>query len=207
MCVLDDEESMIDDEDSRSESANRSSRYWFWIIVLLILLIILLAVPFAVVGVAIKKSGWETVHRVAEAATTKVKKLQVTNKEVIPDLSSLRATVERAASNALAFSGIEVQDHGLKIQVEPPATLETAANSVHEVLARNHQQFVEAVDPDKIRIIVILKISEWTHLAQLLEESCAHVGFNYRGPSETRTTTNSTDTMVAEIEILRKPAK
>ena len=204
---MDDHKVMSDEENSGAESASRSRRYWFWIIVLLILLIVLFAVPFAVIGVAMRKSGWETIHRVAEAAATRVEIKQATNHEVIPDLSSLRATVEKAASNALAFSGVELKDNGLKIQVEPPATLETAANSVHEVLVRNHQQYVEAVDPDKIRIIVIIKSSEWTRLAQLLAESSAHVGFDYRGPSETRTTTNSTDTMVAEIEILRKSPK
>ena len=194
-----------DDEEPKSGGA--TSRSWFWILILLTILCGLFAVPFLVMGVVLKKTGWDTFHRVAEAAVATPPKPRATNRDVIPDLSALRSTVEKAASNALAFTELELKDNGLQIQVVPPATLETAANAVHEVLTKNHHQYVEAIDPDKIRIIVIIKSAEWSQLAQLLGESTQRVGFDYRGPSQTRTTTNGSDTMIAEIEILRKQSK
>ena len=197
----------MSDNDEEADSERRGSRYWFWILLLLILLVALFTVPFVVMGLALKKTGWDTFNRVTEAASAKVARKSIPKKEPDPDLSALRATVEKAASNALAFTELEVKQNGLQIQVEPPATLETAANTVHEVLAKNHHQYVEAINPNKIRIIVIIKSSEWSQLAQALGESTAKVGFDYRGPSQTTTTTNCTDTMVAEIEILRKESQ
>jgi hypothetical protein len=71
------------------------------------------------------------------------------------------------------------------------------------MLKNGHHQFVEAVDPDQIRIIVILKSKEWPALAAQLMDAADMEGFIYKGPSNT-STAGDADTVIAEIEIARK---
>ncbi len=194
----------FNNDHGKTDSPGSGSRFSFWVVFIVIILMSLLAVPFFVMGVALKKTAWETFHRVAKTVATKPSEPQSTNAESVSDLTSLRATVEKAASQALPVPEVFKNKLGLQIQVEPPATLETAATVVHDVLRQNHHQFVEAYDNDKIRIIVIIQSKDWAHLAQLLGVATDKVGFDYRGPNQTSTATNSAESMVAEIEILRK---
>lgn len=170
--------------------------------VLLVILLAFFMVPFAAIGLALKKSGALGQQAAREAAQADGQK---TDAKQIPDLSGLRAVVEKAASNALAQPKFIQGKDGFQIQVVPPATLDTASSKVKDVLTKNHFQFVEAYDHELIRIIVILKSSEWPELVRLLGEATDLYGFEYRGPSETKTTSKGSDTTVARIEITRKP--
>lgn len=185
---------MSDEENSKKSGISS-------ILLIGVLLVILLAffmVPFASIGLALKKSG-ALGQQAAQADGQK------TDAKQIPDLSGLRAVVEKAASNALDQPKFIPGKDGFQIQVVPPATLDTASSKVKDVLTKNNFQFVEAYDHELIRIIVLLKSSEWPELVRLLGEATDLYGFEYRGPSETKTTSKGSDTTIARIEITRKP--
>lgn len=185
---------------SDEENSNKSGLLYTLLIGLLVVIAILFfLVPFASVGLAIKKSGVLGSQAAQEASIPKID----TNKPV-DDLSGLRADAERVASNMLIPPKLAPEKDGFQIQVVPPATLDTASSKVQDVLTKNHFQFVEAYDHELIRIIVILKSSQWPELARMLAEATDLYGFEYRGPSETKTTTNSSDSTIAKIEIVRK---
>ena len=117
-------------------------------------------------------------------------------------MSSLRAKIEQAAANVIHIPRLKSKMQQVAI-VTPAASIHKASMSVHHVLDKYHQQYVEAVDQDKIRIVVILKSKDWPSLAGSLQMAAEKEGFVYRGPTQT-TSGDQADTMVAEIEILRK---
>ncbi|MEI6322330.1 MAG: hypothetical protein WCP60_04410 [bacterium] len=191
-------EKMSTDEDSKKSGLS----YVLLIGVLLVVLVALFTVPYAAIGIAFNKfrhSGIKTEEPVQET-------LPKTN-ETKPssDLANLRATVEKAASNAMPLPKLIADKDGFQIQVVPPATLDSASSKVEDVLRKNHYQFVEAYDHDLIRIIVIIQSSQWPELSRMLSEATDISGFQYRGPSDMTTRTNRTDSTVARIEIIRKP--
>jgi len=183
---------------SDEESEKPKSRLFFWLALTLVFLIALMTVPFAKIVLAAKKSGMmgEEVKKEAIAASSK------TAAAPILDLATLRATVEKAAENA--FQAPEVHSAMKFVKIEAPAASMTKATySVQDALGKNHQQYVEAVDKDKIRIVVILKSKEWPALETSLSDAADLNGFVYHGPKSTAST-GKPDTVVAEIEILRK---
>jgi len=182
------------------------------IVLLLIILLILLSVPLASIGLAIKKSGWKPVaDQIIKKPSSILPNIQVPDAEstnqastITPgaDLSGLRAKIEMVASRAIHPPPIHARMSQVQIQTTPK-TLLSATNEIHRVLNDQHHQYVEASDHDMIRIILILDSKDWPQLSGSLEQAAKKDGFIYRGPSTT-ITGNQADTMVAEIEIIKK---
>jgi hypothetical protein len=187
--------------DENSSASGRRPRIWIWL--LLIVLGILLLVPAASIGLALKKTGLFSPKGTANAGSSQAP-LPLDEGDRRGDFSSLRATLEKAASRVLEAPLLKSTMRKVQI-VAPSPSIEVATQSIHEILGRNHQQYVEAVDPDKIRVIVVLKSKDWPALSEALRTSAVKKGFIYMGPSQTETY-DQPDTMLAEIEILRKPA-
>jgi flagellar basal body-associated protein FliL len=182
-------------------------KYILWIGVLLLVAFVLFTVPLATIGMAFKKIqmfGYTNGQTTPEE-NTHPEPPKNTNQST--DLANLRATVEKAASNSMPLPKLVADKDGFQIQVVPPATLDSASSKVEDVLRKNHYQFVEAYDHDVIRIIVIIQSSEWPELSRMLSEATDISGFQYRGPSDMTTQTNRSDSTVARIEIMRKPAQ
>jgi hypothetical protein len=180
------------------------------IVLLVIILLALLAVPLTSIGLAIQKSGWKPVanHILSKPSSIlpniQVPETESTNKAVPAgaDLSGLRAKIEMVASRAVHPPPIHAQISQVQIQTTPKALL-TATNEIHRVLNDQHHQYVEASDHDTVRIILILDSKDWPQLSGSLEQAAKKDGFLYRGPSTT-ISGNQADTMVAEIEIVKK---
>ena len=187
--------------DENSSASGRRPRIWIWL--LLIVLGILMLVPAASIGLALKKTGLFSPKGTANAGSSQAP-LPLDEGDRRGDFSSLRATLEKAASRVLEAPLLKSTMRKVQI-VAPSPSIEVATQSIHEILGRNHQQYVEAVDPDKIRVIVVLKSKDWPALSEALRTSAVKKGFIYMGPSQTETY-DQPDTMLAEIEILRKPA-
>jgi hypothetical protein len=187
--------------DENSSASGRRPRIWIWL--LLIVLGILMLVPAASIGLALKKTGLFSPKGTANAGSSQAP-LPLDQGDRRGDFSSLRATLEKAASRVLEAPLLKSTMRKVQI-VAPSPSIEVATQSIHEILGRNHQQYVEAVDPDKIRVIVVLKSKDWPALSEALRTSAVKKGFIYMGPSQTETY-DQPDTMLAEIEILRKPA-
>ena len=188
---------MSADEDSKKSGLS----YALLIGVLLVVVVALFIVPYAAIGIAFQKFRNSGV-KADETVTESLPKTNETNQTA--DLANLRATVEKAASNAIPLPKLISEKDGFQIQVVPPATLDSASNKVEEVLRKNHYQFVEAYDHDLIRIIVIIQSSQWPELSRMLSEATDISGFQYRGPSDMTTHSNRSDSTVARIEIIRK---
>ena len=184
---------MSAEEDSKKSGLN----YVLLIGVLLVVVISLFTVPFAAIGLAVKKSGMLGKEAALEAATTEQKE----NARQL-DLSGLRATLEKAASGMIQDPNLKTITEFIKIET-PAAMMAKTKQTVGDVLSQNHHQYVEAIDPNQIRIIVILKSKEWPDVAAKLMEAADMEGFIYRGPKQTETAGNA-DTVIAEIEITRK---
>ncbi len=187
--------------DENSSASGRRPRIWIWL--LLIVLGILMLVPAASIGLALKKTGLFSPKGTANAGSSQAPP-PLDQGDRRGDFSSLRATLEKAASRVLEAPLLKSTMRKVQI-VAPSPSIEVATQSIHEILGRNHQQYVEAVDPDKIRVIVVLKSKDWPALSEALRTSAVKKGFIYMGPSQTETY-DQPDTMLAEIEILRKPA-
>jgi hypothetical protein len=180
------------------------------IVLLVIILLALLAVPLTSIGLAIQKSGWKPVanHILSKPSSIlpniQVPETESTNKAVPAgaDLSGLRAKIEMVASRAVHPPPIHAQISQVQIQTTPKALL-TATNEIHRVLNDQHHQYVEASDHDTVRIILILDSKDWPQLSGSLEQAAKKDGFLYRGPSTT-ISGNQADTMVADIEIVKK---
>jgi len=180
------------------------------IVLLVIILLALLAVPLTSIGLAIQKSGWKPVaNHILNKPSSILPNIQVpeaenTNKAVSTgaDLSGLRAKIEMVASRAVHPPPIHAQISQVQIQTTPKSLL-TATNEIHRVLNDQHHQYVEATDHDTVRIILILDSKDWPQLSGSLEQAAKKDGFLYRGPSTT-ISGNQADTMVAEIEIVKK---
>ena len=187
--------------DENSSASGRRPRIWIWL--LLIVLGILLLVPAASIGLALKKTGLFSPKGTANAGSSQAP-LPLDEGDRSGDFSSLRATLEKAASRVLEAPLLKSTMRKVQI-VAPSPSIEVATESIHEILGRNHQQYVEAVDPEKIRVIVVLKSKDWPALSEALRTSAVKKGFIYMGPSQTETY-DQPDTMLAEIEIRRKSA-
>jgi hypothetical protein len=186
---------------SEEEKPTGLPKFWIWL--LLIILVGLLMVPVISIGLAIQKSGWVPVQRVSKSSTsdseeTEAKKLQESS-------FSLRDKVERIAASIIKIPTLHPKMEQVQIQA-PAQNLQKASGSIHRVLESRNQTFVEAIEPDKIRIVVILPSKDWATLSGSLQVAAEKDGVVYKGPSQTTTANDDSDTMVAEIEILQKPS-
>jgi hypothetical protein len=185
------------------ESSNRS-KAWIWILV--IFLMGLLAVPFMAIGVAMKKLGVVTFLNHPAAAMHDVVSDPAKGTEIPPehpDMAGLRAKLEKVAAGAIHLP--KLNSKLKEIQIETPSTsLRKAHDEMHQLLAGRNLQYVEAVEPGLIRIVIIIPSKDWAELAASIQTAATKDGFIYRGPSQTETAGNQADSMVAQIEILKK---
>ena len=178
------------------------SKAWIWILALV--LIALLMVPFLSMGVALTKSGLSTVlGREKKAQALQSTKTPEANAQDSNDLGGLRAMLEKAAAGVVKVPQLSPKMKEVQIQA-PAASITKATSESHSLLSDRHLQYVEAVDNDRIRIIVIISSKEWPELSGSLQMAAQKDGFIYHGPSQTATTGDQADSMVAEIEILKK---
>lgn len=183
---------------SQEEQTPGGNKLWIWF--LLIILLTLLMVPLVSIGLAFKKT--QNISFSKKEPSASALKAGENPTSTSPEMSALRATIEKAAANVIRLPKLKSKMQQVEI-VTPAAAIKKASLSIHHVLDLHKQQYVEAVEKDKIRIVVILKSKDWPSLAGSLEMAAEKGGFVYRGPSQT-TTGDQADTMVAEIEILRK---
>ena len=183
---------------SEQEKPPGLPKYWIWI--LIIFLGILLLVPVISIGTAIQKTGWEPVKRVVKpkiADDPEEQQIQQTS-------LSLRQRVEQVAATIIKVPKLQPKMQQVKIETSAAPSIQKASDSVHHVFESRNLQFVEAVEKDRVRLIVIIPGREWPNLSGSLQVAAEKDGFIYRGPSQT-SSSDSSDSMVAEIEIRRMP--
>ena len=177
----------------------------YWIVVLIIILILLLLVPVLSIGLSIQKAGWVPVARkpTNQASQKEQPRGESPEDALVRERSaSLRERVEKIAATAIKLPKLQPKIQQVKIEAPHPS-MKKASDSVHRVLDARNQQYVEAVENDRIRIIVIVAGKDWPNLSGSLQMAAEKDGFIYHGPSQTASV-NGTESMVAEIEILRK---
>jgi hypothetical protein len=178
----------------------------YWIVILMVILILLLLVPVLSIGLSIQKAGWVPVVRKPSNQPPKQEQSSGESAEdalVRERSASLRERVEKIAATAIKVPKLQPKIQQVKIEAPQPS-MKKASDSVHRVLDARNQQFVEAIDNDRIRIIVILPGKDWPSLSGSLQMAAEKDGYIYQGPRQT-TSASGSDSMVAEIEILRKP--
>ena len=189
---------------SGNDDSSGRSKSWIWIGLLVGILIFLLTVPFMAMGVALTKACFMPLY---DREKNHPSSLVTTNSLVRGDASdpmgSLRASLEKAASNVIRLPQLNSKMKEVQI-LAPPASMTKATNQIHHMLSERNLQYVEAVENDRIRIVVIIKSKEWSELSGSLQTAIQKDGFIYRGPSQTATAGDQADTMVAEIEIIRR---
>jgi hypothetical protein len=182
-----------------------------WIWVLVVILICLLLVPFASVGLAVYKPYAAAIaKRVTSATGGQQAPVEVAEEQPQDshsgEFARFKATVERAANRVFHLGRLNPKINQVQIEPSKQPPMKDAADGVHQVLDTNHQQYVQAVEKDRIRIIVILPSKEWAGLARQLKEAANRDGYVYRGPSATSNSQDQDDSMIAEIEIRRRPS-
>jgi hypothetical protein len=180
------------------------SKFWIWFLV--VILVVLLMVPVLSIGLALKKTGWTLVATHKPKAATSDASTAVSesgNTGQSDSLSALREKIEKVAASVIKTPTLHSKMQQVQIQTSSPS-ISKASEAVHDVLRNKNHQFVEAVNADSIRIVVILPSNEWPDLSGSLQTAAEKDGFIYRGPSQTSTAGYGADSVVAEIEILRK---
>jgi hypothetical protein len=179
-----------------------------WIWVLVVILFCLLLVPFASMGLAIYRP-YAVAIRPKESPSKAASDATQASEEGMAyrggEFSALRAVVERAAGKVFSLPLLNPKLHQVQIQAQHPAVIAKASDTVYKVLKAHHQQYVQAVENDRIKIIVILPSNEWAKLSGELQSAAESDGYIYRGPSQTSSAGDESGSMVAEIEILRRP--
>ena len=178
----------------------------YWILIMIVILILLLLVPVLSIGLSIQKTGWVPVTRKTSNSSSQQESRGDSPEEALikERSASLRERVEKIAATAIKVPKLQPNLQQVKIEAPQPS-MKKASDSVHRVLDARNQQFVEAVENDRIRIIVIVSGKDWPKLSGSLQVAAEKDGFIYQGPRQTASV-NGTESMVAEIEILRKPA-
>lgn len=178
----------------------------YWILIMIVILILLLLVPVLSIGLSIQKTGWVPVSRKTSNSSSQQESRGDSPEEALikERSASLRERVEKIAATAIKVPKLQPNLQQVKIEAPQPS-MKKASDSVHRVLDARNQQFVEAVENDRIRIIVIVSGKDWPKLSGSLQVAAEKDGFIYQGPRQTASV-NGTESMVAEIEILRKPA-
>ena len=177
---------------------------WIWLLILILLLLLL--VPVFSIGLAVRKSGWVPGHKSSRPnpQTAAAPPFSLEEEKVRQNSISLRQRIENITEAAIKIPRMQSKMQQVKIETPAPS-MKRASDFVHQVLDDQRCQFVEAVDPDRIRIIAILTGKEWPALSAQLQSAAKQDGFVYHGPNQTATAVGA-DSMVAEIEILRKPS-
>jgi hypothetical protein len=186
----------------KDEPAGRS-KSWIWVGLLLGVVIVLLMVPFMVIGVAVTKARFTSFNSPEKNPSSLVTTNTLEGGDPSPLMVSLRASLEKAAAGIIKLPQLNSKMKEIKI-LAPKASLSKASNEIHRLLFDRNLQYVEAVENDRIRIVVIIKSKEWADLSGLLQTAAQKDGFIYSGPSQTATLDDQADTMVAEIEILKR---
>lgn len=186
-----------------NKSSARSGKALVWL--LQVVLVGLLLVPIISIGMAYKKADFTALIKKRPLASENKTAEENLDSSTGPDLSGLRAVVENAANRNLKNPKLNPKMRQIQIQI-PEQKMPMASESVRSVLRQKNLQFVEASEPNKIRIIVILQSKDWVALSGELEQAAEKDGFLYRGPSQTGSSGDVADSMVAEIDILRKPS-
>lgn len=177
----------------------------YWILIMIVILILLLMVPVLSIGLSIQKTGWVPVTRKTSNSSSQQESRGDSPEEALikERSASLRERVEKIAATAIKVPKLQPNLQQVKIEAPQPS-MKKASDSVHRVLDARNQQFVEAVENDRIRIIVIVSGKDWPKLSGSLQVAAEKDGFIYQGPRQTASV-NGTESMIAEIEILRKP--
>jgi hypothetical protein len=179
------------------------SKFWIWFLV--VILVVLLMVPVLSVGLALKKTGWAPVAPPVAHSSSSVISTPATesgNSLQKDSLTALREKIEKVLERAKT-NDLHPKLEQVQIQASAPSISKTA-DSIHAVLRDNNYQFVEAINGDSIKIVVILLSCKWPDLSSKLQSAAEKDGCMYRGPSQTSTSGSGADSVVAEIEILRK---
>jgi hypothetical protein len=180
---------------------------WIWVMV--VILVCLLLVPFASMGLAIYRPYVASLHAKEGVSSLSSSGAAQDQPEGVPykggEFSALRAVVERMAGKVFNLPQLNPKLHQVQIQAQQPAVIAKASDTVYKVLKSHNQQYVQAVENDRIRIIVILPSKEWAKLSGELQAAAEQDGYLYRGPSQTSSAGGESGSMVAEIEIIRRP--
>lgn len=188
---------------SEQEKPPGLPQYWIWI--LIFFLGVLLLVPVISIGTSIQKTGWVPVKRVVKPKSPQTSQAEDLEEQQIRQNSlSLRERVEQIVATSIKVPKLNPKMQQVKIEAVESPSLKKASDSVHRVFESRKLQYVEAIEKDRVRLVVIVPGSEWPDLSGSLQVAAEKDGFLYRGPTQT-STANSSDSMIAEIEILRKP--
>lgn len=187
---------------SKKSSAD-SGKVLVWL--LQVVLVGLLLIPIISIGMAYKKTDFTALIKKRPSSSVNTATEGNADSSGGPDLSGLRSVVEKAANKSLKNPKLNPKMKQIQIQI-PETKIPMASESVRSVLRQKNLQFVEASEPNKIRIIVILQSKDWVALSSQLELAAEKDGYVYRGPSRTGNSGDVADSMVAEIDILRKPS-
>ncbi len=189
---------------SDNDESSGRSKAWIWIGLLVVILIVLLTVPFMAMGVALTKACFTPLHgREKNRPSSLVTTNSLVGGNASAFMGSFRANLEKAASSAIRLPQFNSKMKEIQI-LAPPALMTRATNEILHILSDRNLQYVEAVESDRIRIVVIIKSKEWSELSGSLQTAIQKDGFIYRGPSQTATAGDQADSMVAEIEIIKR---
>lgn len=185
------------------EGTPARSKFWIWFLVLI--LVVLLMVPVLSIGLALKKTGWAPVPaaKTTQKTGTETSAISDTNGPHNDAFAALREKIEKVAASVIKTPTLQSKMQQVQIQASAPS-ISKASEAVHNVLRDKNHQYVEAFNADSIRIVVILPSNQWPELSGSLQSAAEKDGFIYRGPSQTSTGVSGADSVVAEIEILRK---
>lgn len=187
---------------SEQEKPPGLPQYWIWI--LIFFLGVLLLVPVISIGTSIQKTGWVPVKRVVKPKLQPARADDVEEQQIRQNSLSLRERVEQIVASSIKVPKLHPKMQQVKIETAEVPSLKKASESVHRVFESRKLQYVEAIEKDRVRLVVIVPGSEWPDLSGSLQVAAENDGFLYRGPTQT-STANSSDSMIAEIEIIRKP--
>lgn len=185
------------------EGTPARSKFWIWFLVLI--LVVLLMVPVLSIGLALKKTGWAPVPaaKTTQKTGTETSAISDTNGPQNDAFAALREKIEKVAASVIKTPTLQSKMQQVQIQASTPS-ISKASEAVHNVLRDKNHHYVEAFNADSIRIVVILPSNQWPELSGSLQTAAEKDGFIYRGPSQTSTGLSGADSVVAEIEILRK---
>ena len=185
------------------EGTPARSKFWIWFLVLI--LVVLLMVPVLSIGLALKKTGWAPVPaaKTTQKTGSETSAISDTNGPQNDAFAALREKIEKVAASVIKTPTLQSKMQQVQIQASAPS-ISKASEAVHNVLRDKNHQYVEAFNADSIRIVVILPSNQWPELSGSLQTAAEKDGFIYRGPSQTSTGVSGADSVVAEIEILRK---
>lgn len=185
-------------EDDFDEVGEKRSGIWIWL--LIVVLFVLLLVPVVSIALAVKRTEWIPLRKKQADQRLEQTRHSGNASQGVSDQSlSLRDRVELLASTFIKAPQLRSKMEQVSIGTASPS----APFSVREILQQRHHQFVEAVDKDKVRIVVILPSREWPELSNALQAASQKDGFRYSGPQSTSSAADDSDSMVAEIEIVR----